>query len=360
MRPSSPFGGELAFERIAKRFGSTAALHDVSLTVPDGSFCTLLGPSGCGKTTLLRIAAGFVDPDAGRVTLGGRDLADTPPSRRNMGFVFQSYALFPTKTVAENIAFPLSVRGAGRAAMAARVAELCALAGLEGLEGRYPHEVSGGQQQRVALARALAADPPVLLLDEPLAALDARIRQRLRAEVRRIVDEIGVTAIYVTHDQEEAIAVADQIVVMDRGVLRQAGRPEEIYLEPAHAFVASFVGASSRLACEVLDAGQIRLGPDVLVGTIKAPPGPGHAFLRPEDVVLDAGGRGAVVERAAFLGPVWRLTLRLGDGQALEAEIATPRWQATPLPPGTPVAWSVPPARLHVFAADDAGAERAP
>ncbi len=342
----------LRFDRIAKRFGATRALDDVSLTVPDGTFCTLLGPSGCGKTTLLRIAAGFVSPDTGAVSLAGRDLADISPSRRNMGFVFQSYALFPTKTVAENIAFPLSVRGAARKVIAARVGELCALAGLDGLEARYPHELSGGQQQRVALARALAADPPVLLLDEPLAALDARIRQRLRAEMRRIVDEIGVTAIYVTHDQEEAISIADQIVVMDRGVVRQTGRPEEIYLDPAHPFVASFVGASSRLACTVLDGGRVRVGGDVLDATVKAAPGPGLVYLRPEDVVIGAGAVGAVVERAAFRGPFWRLTLRLRDGQALEAEVPTPRWQDTPLAPGTEVGWSAPAARLHVFAAD--------
>jgi putative spermidine/putrescine transport system ATP-binding protein len=354
-RPSPRFGGELRFDRISKRFGATSALEDISLTVPDGAFCTLLGPSGCGKTTLLRIAAGFVDPDAGSVSLGGRDLADIPPSRRNMGFVFQSYALFPTKTVAENIAFPLSVRGAAVATIAERVAELCALAGLEGLEARYPHEISGGQQQRVALARALAADPPVLLLDEPLAALDARIRERLRVEVRRIVDEIGVTAIYVTHDQDEAIAIADQIVVMDRGVIRQTGRPEDVYLAPVHGFVARFVGASSRLDCTVLDARRIRIGGEVLDAAIKTVPGPADLFLRPEDVVIGAGGVAAMVERAAFRGPVWRLTLRLADGQTLEAEAPTPRWREAPIAPGTQVSWSAPAARLHVFSPEGGG-----
>jgi putative spermidine/putrescine transport system ATP-binding protein len=236
----------LLLEGVRKAFGSAQAVDGVTLAVTQGEFVTLLGPSGCGKTTLLRIAAGFTAPDAGRVWIDGAEATAAPPAARGMGFVFQSYALFPTKNVAENIGFALHVVGRPKAEIAARVREVAALVAILPLLDRFPHELSGGQQQRVALARAIAPAPRMLLLDEPLAALDARIRHRLRDEIRALTDRLGMTALYVTHDQEEALAISDRVVVMREGRIEQAAAPADLYLRPASRYVAEFVGQASR------------------------------------------------------------------------------------------------------------------
>ncbi len=312
---------------MRKRFGAATALDSVSLAIAAGEFVALLGASGCGKTTLLRIAAGFTAPDAGRVILDGRDATALPPGEREMGFVFQSYALFPTKTAAENIGFPLRVAGRHRREAAARVAEVAELCGIAELLGRYPHELSGGQQQRVALARAVAPAPRLLLLDEPLAALDARIRHRLRDEIRGLTDRLGMTALYVTHDQEEALAIADRVVVMREGRIEQDGPPEEVYLRPASRFVAEFVGQATLLPGEV--AGGVPRAEGIAWPVRPgAPDGPCLLVLRPEELATDPDGplRGTV-ERARFLGGVLRIVLRLASGTRLTADLParTPR-----------------------------------
>ena len=306
---------------MRKCFGAAIAVDDVSLAVRAGEFVALLGASGCGKTTLLRIAAGFTAPDSGRVVLDGRDATALPPGARGMGFVFQSYALFPTKTAAQNIGFPLRVAGRGQRELTARVAEVAELCGIAGLLDRYPHELSGGQQQRVALARAVAPAPRLLLLDEPLAALDARIRQRLRDEIRGLTDRLGMTALYVTHDQEEALAIADRIVVMRDGRIEQQGAPEEVYLRPASRFVAEFVGQATLLEAEA--AGGVPRAEGI---AWPAEPGvpDGHCLLvvRPADLAADPAGplRGEV-ESARFLGGALRVVLRLPSGTRLVADL---------------------------------------
>jgi len=312
---------------VHKRFGAAVAVDGVSLCVPAGAFVALLGASGCGKTTLLRIAAGFTAPDSGRVLLDGRDATSLPPGERGMGFVFQSYALFPTKTAAENIGFALRVAGRGRREIAARVAEVAELCGIAPLLARFPHELSGGQQQRVALARAVAPAPRLLLLDEPLAALDARVRHRLRDEIRGLTDRLGMTALYVTHDQEEALAIADRVVVMRDGRIAQQGAPEEIYLRPASRFVAEFVGQATLLAAEV-EAGVPRAEGIAWPAAKPFPDGPCLMVVRPEDLAPDpAGPLQGVVEQARFLGGALRVVLRLPSGGRLTADLParTPR-----------------------------------
>nr|WP_291296379.1 ABC transporter ATP-binding protein [Elioraea sp.] len=294
----------------------------MSLSIAPGEFVTLLGASGCGKTTLLRIAAGFVAPDGGRVLIDGVDATDAPPGKRGMGFVFQSYALFPTKTVAENIGFALAITGERRAAIADRVREVAAMVSLEALLARYPHELSGGQQQRVALARAIAARPRVLLLDEPLAALDAAIRLRLRDEIRALTDRLGITALYVTHDQEEALAISDRVVVMREGRIEQEGPPSSIYLRPASRFVAGFVGTGT------LIDGTISGGVPEAEG-IAWPAERGLAdgactlVVRPEELALANGGASlrGVVEQSRFLGAALRVSVRLASGVVVVADL---------------------------------------
>ncbi len=300
--------------------------------MPAGAFVTLLGASGCGKTTLLRIAAGFTAPDQGQVIIDGADATSLPPGSRGMGFVFQSYALFPTRTVAENIGFPLSVAGMGRAALRARVREVAAMVAIDALLDRYPHELSGGQQQRVALARAIAPNPRLLLLDEPLAALDAAIRARLRDEIRALTDRLGMTALYVTHDQEEALAISDRVVVMREGRIAQEGEPAEIYHRPACRFVAGFVGTATLLEAEI--TGGVARGEGIAWPTVTpAPPdGPCLIVARPEDFALAQAGQGmaGTVLACRFLGAMRRVTLRLASGTAIVADI--PARAATVMP----------------------------
>ena len=314
----------LALEGVRKAFGAAAVVRDFSLSVGRGEFVTFLGPSGCGKTTILRMIAGFETPTSGAIRIGGHDVTHLSASRRAIGMVFQAYALFPNMTVERNIGFGLKVAGKPAAEIAARVAEMLALIKLPDLARRYPHQLSGGQQQRVSLARALAPNPQILLLDEPLSALDARIRVSLREEIRALQRRLGVTTIFVTHDQEEALSVSDRIVVMNEGAIEQVGTPSDIYNRPKTRFVASFVGTLNMLEGVVADpeSGEIRLG----AATIFAPaPIAGVAAgetrtvaLRPEAMQLGARIEGynalaVVVEDVSFLGAVVRLRIRLGD-----------------------------------------------
>jgi sulfate/thiosulfate transport system ATP-binding protein len=283
---------------VSKRFGEFVALDDVSITVGDGALTALLGPSGSGKSTLLRVIAGLEVPDSGEVVIGGEDVTDSPARNRGVGFVFQHYAPFKHMSVHDNVGFGLSVRKRPKEEIRERVAELLGLVRLEGLAGRYPSQLSGGQLQRMALARALAVQPKVLLLDEPFGALDAQVRGELREWLRRLHEEIHVTTIFVTHDQEEAMALAGQIVVMNTGKVEQAGTPRELYESPSNEFVMSFVGPVNRL---------------------------GDAFVRPHDIQIlsedDGSGTEAIIERVVHLGFEVRVELKLHDGRELWAQV---------------------------------------
>ncbi|PXA99489.1 ABC transporter ATP-binding protein [Nostoc sp. 3335mG] len=318
-------GPHLRVEGLSKSFGGTRAVDAVGLTIARGEFVTLLGDSGCGKTTLLRMIAGFTAPDVGRVWRESVDVTHMPPAMRRMGFVFQSYALFPTKTAGQNIAFAPRMAGKRRAEVAQRVEELARLVEIDRLLDRYPHELSGGQQQRVALARALAAEPEILLLDEPMSALDARIRAKLRAELRALVDRLGMTALYVTHDQEEALAMSDRVAVMRAGRVEQIGTPGEIYHRPRSRFVAEFIGTSNLLT-GTAERGGLRIN-DAIWPVAVAGARPGDlvdVLVRPEHFTIGQAGRpgtiaGTVVS-ATFLGATRRLTVRCDNGLHLLVE----------------------------------------
>ncbi|MDO9404044.1 MAG: putative 2-aminoethylphosphonate ABC transporter ATP-binding protein [Polaromonas sp.] len=295
----------LELRHVRKAFGSFTALQDINLAIRKGEFVCFLGPSGCGKTTLLRIIAGLDVQTAGTVMQAGRDISRLPPAERDYGIVFQSYALFPNLTVADNVAYGLVNRKTPKADAARRVSELVKLVGLPGSEGKYPSQLSGGQQQRIALARALATSPGLLLLDEPLSALDALERVRLRQEIRSLQQTLGVTTIMVTHDQEEALSVADRIVVMNHGVIEQVGTPMEIYREPASPFVADFVGKVNVLPAQVA-AGTLQLGG--MQFAHEAADGQVKVYLRPEDVLArpiaegDAHVFDSTIDKIEFLG----------------------------------------------------------
>jgi iron(III) transport system ATP-binding protein len=293
----------LKLEGIEKRFGTFTALKGVDLTIEQGEFVCFLGPSGCGKTTLLRIIAGLEAQSAGRIEQAGRDISRLPPSARDYGIVFQSYALFPNLTVADNVAYGLVNRKVPKAQVQQRVEELVRLVGLPGSEGKVPSQLSGGQQQRIALARALATSPGLLLLDEPLSALDAIVRVHLRQEIRSLQRTLGVTTIMVTHDQEEALSVADRIVVMNHGVIEQVGTPEQVYREPASPFVADFVGRVNVVSAQVNAAGHLRVGDAVLQvdpapSTALQPGAEIKVYLRPEDVLARPLVPGSTADQA--------------------------------------------------------------
>jgi putative spermidine/putrescine transport system ATP-binding protein len=307
---------------LQKRFADTAAVEDFNLAVERGEFVAFLGPSGCGKTTTLRMVAGFEVPTAGRILLDGVDIANRPPNQRNVGMVFQSYALFPNMTVGQNVGFGMMVAKKTKEETAARVQEMLKLIQMADLMDRYPYQLSGGQQQRVALARALALQPQVLLLDEPLSALDAKIRVELRAEIRRIQNQLGITTIYVTHDQEEALSISDRVVVMNAGRMEQVGPPFEIYNFPKTSFVASFVGTLNQLRCTVVDAPKGVLSFDGQTFSTATPVRAANgasvlAALRPEELHFGRfDGENQLtgkVETVMFLGAIVRMRLRLGS-----------------------------------------------
>jgi putative spermidine/putrescine transport system ATP-binding protein len=305
-------GVAVQLDGLRRTFGAVNALDDLDLSIEPGELIALLGPSGCGKTTALRILAGLEDADAGRVLVGGKDVTNLPANRRDMGMVFQAYSLFPHLDAVSNVEFGLKLRGRKKAAGKAQ--DMLELVGIGAFANRYPHQLSGGQQQRVALARALAIEPQVLLLDEPLSALDAKVRVQLRDEIRRIQTEVGTTTLFVTHDQEEALAIADRVGVMRAGRLEQLAPPAEVYLQPASAFVADFVGLSNRLPGTVTGSEVEVLGTRLPLVS-PAPSGSAvTALVRPEsiDVQPDAGGTGKVLT-SSFLGPTSRVTVTVGD-----------------------------------------------
>ena len=315
---------------LAKQFGTTRVVNDFSLSIPQGAFVSLLGPSGCGKTTVLRMLAGLEQPSAGSITIDGRDVTGLKANQRQIGMVFQAYALFPNLTVAQNIAFGLRVAGKPRIEVDRRVAEMLELIGLPDLGGRYPFQLSGGQQQRVALARAIAPRPRVLLLDEPLSALDAKIRVSLRSEIRAIQRELGITTVFVTHDQEEALSISDQVVVMNKGMAEQAGTAFEIYNAPRTKFVATFVGTLNILSGKVEDAaaGTVRADGETLrlATPIAAAAGTDVAIaIRPESIRLAGAERcdiqvPAEIGEVSFLGSVIRIQARM-LGAAVEFDM---------------------------------------
>lgn len=319
----------LDIHRLQKSFGAHHVVKDFTLGIEKGEFVSFLGPSGCGKTTVLRMVAGFETPTSGAIHIGGCDVTGLPANRRKIGMVFQAYALFPNLTVAENIGFGLKVAGEGKAAIARRVGDMLELIGLTQLGSRYPFQLSGGQQQRVALARALAPRPEVLLLDEPLSALDAKIRVSLREEIRRIQQELGITTIFVTHDQEEALSISDRIVVMHQGVADQVGTPFEIYNRPATRFVAEFVGTLNLVDADVVEAmtGRVQVGEVDVALNRPLVAGAGERIslaLRPETVALGrTEGRDVVlsgrIAEVHFLGSVIRIRVAVG-GQMLSLD----------------------------------------
>jgi iron(III) transport system ATP-binding protein len=354
----------LRIRNVDKFFGGFQALKGVSLDVFQGEFVCFLGPSGCGKTTLLRAIAGLDVQDSGTIEQAGKDISALPPSKRDFGIVFQSYALFPNLSTAENIAYGLVNVGKDKAAVAARVAELVALVGLQGQERKYPAQLSGGQQQRVALARAIAMSPGLLLLDEPLSALDARVRLHLRGELKQLQRRIGVTTIMVTHDQEEALAVADRIVVMNHGVIEQVGTPQDIYRAPATAFVADFVGHMNFLPARIGEEGQVRIGGVALQADLAGTKAPSGAevmvCLRPEDVQVrglqprQSNVLQAEITDLEFLGSFCRAELRLdaADNLELAADFSINAMRDLNLVVGMSIPVALPPDRLRVF---DAG-----
>lgn len=354
-------GASLTARGLTKQFGEMAAVDGIDLDVRAGEFVSLLGPSGCGKTTTLRMIAGLESVDRGVIALDGQDVTDLPPQKRGLGMVFQQYALFPNLTAFENIAFALRVRRRPKQEIERRVNELLQTVHLQDAGQKYPHELSGGMQQRVALARALAIAPPLLLLDEPLSALDAAIRDALRTELRRLQRQLNVTVIYVTHDQAEAMALSDTIVVMEKGKVSQVGSPRDLYDRPATRFTAGFVGASNRRETVVLESGltnTIRWGDAILSADVAQHFAPGQAVSaswRPEDASLVpgvdhfAGGLNGVVELITFLGPMTRVDVLL-EGDSEPVMIDLPSHEARPFAIGDPVRVAIPPESVRLYA----------
>ena len=305
---------------VVKDFAGHRALTGVSLTMRPGEFIALLGPSGCGKTTVLRALSGLELVTSGRILIDGEDVANTPVNKRDIGMVFQSYSLFPHMTVLQNVEFGLRMRKVDVDNRRRRSAEALDMVGLGHLGERYAHQLSGGQQQRVALARALVTRPRVLLLDEPLSALDAKVRVQLRDEIRRIQTELGITTLFVTHDQEEALAVADRVAVMNAGNIEQIGTPEELYTSPVSAFVANFVGLSNRIPAEITGHEVLLYGQKLALLGESPGDGPALAMVRPEDIAFSPAGLEVSVVASSFLGSFRRTQVRFADGAIVSVQ----------------------------------------
>jgi spermidine/putrescine transport system ATP-binding protein len=350
---------------LTKRFahGHAAAVDNIDLSVASGEFFSLLGPSGCGKTTTLRLIAGFEEPTAGRILLGGVDVSGVPPHKRKVNTVFQSYALFPFMSVFDNVAFGLKYASVSKPELKTRVGDALALVDMAPFSSRRPSQLSGGQQQRVALARALVLNPAALLLDEPLGALDAKLRRSLKVELKALQERVGITFIYVTHDQEEALTMSDRLAVMHAGRIAQIGTPREVYEEPADSYVADFLGAANLIEVEILErtagsASTLKLGDSTLTTSIGVPAAPGakaQAVIRPERVRVEAHGSAgpnrvpALVERVVYLGAATQVMLRLATGESVQAVIGNDDAAAT-WPQGTPVHCWLPADAIRVLA----------
>jgi putative spermidine/putrescine transport system ATP-binding protein len=361
----------LEFRGLHKRFGDVIALKNLDLSVRSGEFVAFLGPSGCGKTTALRIVAGFERPDAGRVIVGGKDITNTPANRRDMGMVFQAYSLFPNLTALDNVAFGLRVRRMPRQERSRRAASLLDLVGLASHANRYPHQLSGGQQQRVALARALAIEPRVLLLDEPLSALDAKVRVQLREEIRRLQTQLGITTLFVTHDQEEALSISDRVVVLSQGEIEQVGTPTEIYGSPRTPFVAQFVGTMNRVEGFARpDAGLVEARETRLPAEAAREHRAGERvllLLRPEAIAAESlegsapldGSLEGTVKAQIFLGSITRLYVdtRLGE---LMVDVGSLRALSHGVGAGVRLSWKPDAPRLIGLGGDATMAPAAP
>jgi spermidine/putrescine transport system ATP-binding protein len=353
-------GGEVQLVDLVKRFADVTAVDGVNLNIPGGEFFSLLGPSGCGKTTTLRLVAGFEQPTSGRILLDGVDMVTTPPHRRRVNTVFQNYALFPHLNVHDNVAFGLRFRDVSKPESRRMVARALALVQLEGFDRRRPSQLSGGQQQRVALARALILNPSVLLLDEPLGALDAKLRKALQVELKALQETVGITFLYVTHDQEEALTMSDRLAVMSSGRIEQVGRPAEIYEEPANMYVADFLGVSNLMAGmasgATTDGGvRVRVGEfELISGQGSAPSGEVRIVIRPERVVLapfEATGENrlpGMVDRLVYQGSTTQVIVRLAPGDSITALVQN-QGQPPPYEQGTPVSVFLPADALRVL-----------
>ena len=335
---------------VTRSFGAVVAVDDVSFRVARGEFVTLLGPSGCGKTSTLRLIAGFLAPNEGQILLQGEVVNHVPPYERDIGMVFQSYALFPHMTVGENVGFGLRMRRVPRNEAAERIDRTLALVKLAGLQGRYPHELSGGQQQRVAIARALVIEPAILLMDEPMSNLDALLRAEMQLELKQIIERVGVTTINVTHNQEEALAMSDRIIVMSTGRIEQSGTPHEVYVRPANAFVAGFLGRSNIVACEIESAGdgfvlaRVEGGGSIELAGIDAGVGERITFqVRPELIAMspDEGALGGEVRQSAFMGSWYEYVVDVAGKDFLVHVPAA--GNHADFAPGSPVRLSWPP-----------------
>jgi ABC-type Fe3+/spermidine/putrescine transport system ATPase subunit len=357
----------IAVQNITKRFGAMAAADDVTLTVEEGELFTLLGPSGCGKTTLLRVIAGFYAPDEGEIRFDDRRVNEVPPHERGIGMVFQNYALWPHMTVADNVGYGLKLRKVPGSELEQRVHAVLEKVKLGGLDKRYPGQLSGGQQQRVALARALVLNPEILLLDEPLSNLDAKIRIQVRAEIRKLQKELGITTIYVTHDQEEALTLSDRMAVFDKGRMLEVGPPKTLYEHPRTRFVADFIGINNLIEATVtsVDAERGRLRARTVLGEWSAfftearPVGSACVLgIRPENIALDGGAAGVElnvaegqITFAAYLGNTLRYDVDLGQGVVFKADIRDP-WHHVQLALGATVRLAFPAGDTVAIAAD--------
>jgi putative spermidine/putrescine transport system ATP-binding protein len=346
---SNGHGVAVAFQDMHRWYGSVHALNGLTIDIAPGELIALLGPSGCGKTTALRALGGLDEVDQGRIVVGGKDITNVPANKRNMGIVFQAYSLFPNMTARDNVAYGLRLRGVDGGARAKKADEMLDLVGLGAQASRYPHQMSGGQQQRVALARALAIEPSVLLLDEPLSALDAKVRRQLREEIRRIQIMIGITTLFVTHDQEEALAMGDRVGVMSAGRLEQIAQPTELYDRPRTRFVAEFVGLTNRIPGTAANGTVTVLGTTVPLLEGSAQSGAVYALVRPENIRVTATEDGtARVAAVSFLGSLCRAQVTLPDGNLVVAQMSAA--DATGLDAGTAVSVSVVPAPVFAVA----------